>query len=229
MSKWLTNKPVLDIASFGAKHDEVVCLDKLVAGLGMLSDHCFDETIHGRNNISEGCNEGKQDTIWQFREFTVKNAGVHAPVKVRTPKVIIWDRDINDYKAERKIWGLPDLRDEIQRRFHVEAVIFDFPHESVEHQVGNVSESAVHITGPGSGSFIGWFLPRGSTQIRIYPTRDVHYMEWFLFNYMPHIQVEHVPVERGKFDQETVVRKVEVALQRFRSVWPHKHHDDMEK
>eukprot|EP00041_Stephanoeca_diplocostata_P022489 m.537350 g.537350 ORF g.537350 m.537350 type:complete len:84 (+) comp22076_c0_seq3:1976-2227(+) len=54
-----------------------------------------------------------------------------------------------------------------------------------------MANSTVFITGIGSGSHIGWYLPRGGTMIRLSPAFGLHasHLEWHLFNYMPHFQV----------------------------------------
>lgn len=225
MTRLLTKKPILKTKDLVAVHNnETFCLDKLVAGVGMLSDHCTDKTTHGRRKNSEGCNQGRQDTLWQFREYSMNQIGVNPAVKVEKPKIVIWDRHVKDYKKERKVHKLPELKAELEKQFDVEVVIFEYwGDHTVDQQIGNVSESAIHITGPGSGSFIGWFLPRGSTQIRIYPETSVYHLEWFIFNYMPHMHVDHVYADMGKFDQDHVVELVRIALHRFHSMWEHEH------
>ena len=68
----------------------------------------------------------------------------------------------------------------------------DFVSMSLEEQVGLLSQSAVHITGPGGGSYIGAYLPQGSTQIRLSHSADMYMDQRFFFNALGYIHAVYV-------------------------------------
>jgi hypothetical protein len=87
-----------------------------------------------------------------------------------------------------------------------------------------MANAQIFITGPGAGSHIGWFLPRGATMIRIYPEEWM--LEHHLFPHMSHMHVDHVNASaalrtqthlatRGIFDHAEVLRLVRLGLRRF--------------
>jgi hypothetical protein len=80
--------------------------------------------------------------------------------------VVIWNR--NDKK--RLLHDLTGFGAFLSKTLPngVEVVVTEFDGISVKEQMELMSQAAVHITGPGGGSFIGVNLPRGSTQIRLY-------------------------------------------------------------
>ena len=109
-------------------------------------------------------------------------------------RVVIWDRDASEQKGLlRKVFGLDTLAAKL-RTTHgrdVDVVsVSGWGGLSFREQVKLLSSASVFITGPGSGSFIGWYLPRGATMIRIYPTQFP--MEWHIFSFMAHIHTEYL-------------------------------------
>lgn len=239
MRKQLFGDRVRSLDDFSSAHEgSAVRLDVLLAGTGYLNDHCDDAAKHGRvQNESQkihpkkGCNQSRQATMWQFRNYILGKLGVveaTIPKSVERPRVIIWDHD-STYESDGKMGLLPTLHDAFERlrgaineRFGVECLLLSYTHESIVDQMRYVTESAIHITGPGPHSYMGWFLPHGSTMIRVYPTEASGYLEWHIMNYLPQFQVEHVVGKEGEFDHEEVLTLVEYALHRFQTAWSSK-------
>mmetsp|Transcript_3159 Transcript_3159/g.4568 ORF Transcript_3159/g.4568 Transcript_3159/m.4568 type:complete len:271 (+) Transcript_3159:1159-1971(+) len=210
----LSANEVETVKNYTKKYGGSVCFRKVAAGMGMQADHCEDGIGHGRHHgVRHDCNQGRQATLYNYRRYVMHNIGVRDILPPEN-RVIIWDRHEEDYKAERKIHGLPQLKTRIESELNVDVLIFETWHgKPIKDQIKEMSRSTIFVTGPGSGSFISWFLPRGSTQIRIYPVWFK--MEWFLFNYMSHMHVEHVDAEGGNFDEDEVMGMVEMGVHRY--------------
>eukprot|EP00466_Bigelowiella_natans_P020596 jgi/Bigna1/73543/fgenesh1_pg.24_\ len=208
LSHLFTANEVITVKNYtrdmGGRNHHPICFRKVAAGMGMLADHCEDGIGHGRkSNTRHDCNQGRQATLYNFRRYVMHNIGIR-DVLPKKNRVIIWDRDVKDYKAERKIFGLSKLKKRIEESLNIEVMLFVTWHgKPIKYQIKEMSRSTIFITGPGSGSFISWFLPRGSTQIRLYP--EWFKMEWFLFNYMPHMHVEHINCKGGHFDEDVII------------------------
>jgi len=199
----------------------VVCFDELIAGFGMLADHCDDPTAHGRKLDYAMCNVGRTMQYWRFRAWMIASLDVKEVVPA-PPKIMVWDRDVTDYKPERKIFELERLCAEIQIRFanqHVECERFvKWTGVPIETQVSKMANAQIFVTGPGAGSHVGWFLPRGATMLRIYPANWM--LEHHLFPFLSHMHVEHIDARngskgRGYFDHDQVLELVGQALRRY--------------
>merc|ERR1712032_815383 len=61
-------------------------------------------------------------------------------------------------------------------------------------QIIALRDATVHITAPGGGSFISFFMPDGATSLRIY---DADYlMEHHFFNYIPWLTPIYLQFDR---------------------------------
>ena len=145
-------------------------------------------------------------------------------------RVVIWDRDAREQKGLlRKVFGLDTLAAKL-RTTHggdVDVVtVSGWGGLSFREQVKLLASASVFITGPGSGSFIGWYLPRGATMIRIYPTKFP--MEWHIFSFMAHIHTEYMDEMDPKNNEANKIGVhanvshalllTEIALRRFEHV-----------
>mmetsp|Transcript_7197 Transcript_7197/g.17511 ORF Transcript_7197/g.17511 Transcript_7197/m.17511 type:complete len:544 (+) Transcript_7197:26-1657(+) len=215
LTSLFTRNPIETVTNYTKRVGDPVCFRKVAAGMGMLADHCEDGIGHGRmSNRRHDCNQGRQVTLWNYRNYVMGNIGIPPNALPEKNRVILWDRHVTDYKPERKIFGLPELAKRIEVELEIEAMRFETWHaKPVKYQIQQMAISTIFITGPGSGSFISWFLPRGSTQIRLYPVWSK--MEWFIFNYMPHMHVEHLDAKGGKFNEDKLMELVQMGLRRF--------------
>ncbi len=218
MMPLMSRNPVYTLRNYTrlVAKSRTVCFKKLAAGMGMHADHCEDGIGHGRaHDRRHDCNQGRQNTLYNYRRYVMGNIGL-ASTQPSANSVVIWDRNKKDYKAERKIYGLPELKTRIQDELGLPVLLYESWHaKPIKYQIKKLSEATVFITGPGSGSFISWFLPRGSTQIRLYPTKGIYMLEWFIFNYMSHMHTEHVDASGGQFDQDAVMALVQMAVHRY--------------
>eukprot|EP00470_Lotharella_oceanica_P008064 CAMPEP_0170193410 /NCGR_PEP_ID=MMETSP0040_2-20121228/56813_1 /TAXON_ID=641309 /ORGANISM="Lotharella oceanica, Strain CCMP622" /LENGTH=326 /DNA_ID=CAMNT_0010442029 /DNA_START=26 /DNA_END=1006 /DNA_ORIENTATION=- len=223
LTRLLSKNEVITLTNYTKKHGDPICFRKLVAGMGMHADHCEDGIGHGRQyQTRHDCNQGRQTTLYNYRAYVMANIGLKDVLPEKN-RVIIWDRHAKDYKEERKIYGLPQLKKRIEKEFKVEVHLYETWHgKPINYQISQMAKSTIFITGPGSGSFVSWFLPRGATQIRLYPVG--YMMEWFVFNYMPHMHVEHIKADNGRFEEETVMELVKMGLHRYDHYYHSRHH-----
>ena len=102
-----------------------MCFDRLLAGIGLLSDHCRDLAFHGQKNAGVvgsavyDCNAGHGPTVFRWRAFAMRGAGLdpdafrlaEADAEVQRKR----ERDALILKAQSKIEEtrkkVPDPRD----------------------------------------------------------------------------------------------------------------------
>eukprot|EP00035_Acanthoeca_spectabilis_P038822 m.56514 g.56514 ORF g.56514 m.56514 type:complete len:530 (+) comp9306_c0_seq1:294-1883(+) len=194
-----------------------------VSGFGMLADHCDDPTTHGRRigsdtqPVHHNCNRGRQLQLINFKKWTMHMIGLDPNLQPKKQRVLIWDRAASDYKANRKVKGLPELKARIEKELKVEVMLYEqWLGKPAKYQLETMAMSTVFVTGVGSGSHIGWYLPRGGTMVRVCnQNAEPTHMEWHIMNYMPHFQVEYVEANQGLFDQEEVMAYVTAGLNRY--------------
>jgi hypothetical protein len=213
------------------KKHGAVCLDRVVAGTARAGDHCRDATLHGLLPGDEPCMRGKHETLWGFRTHVLNRLKlpIEPPAERRylRPKVLVWNR-----RNRRVFAGLSELASTIESRFGAEVEMFDdWSKVPLRTQLRNASEAAVYIGGPGGGTFVAWFLPRGGTKIQLNPTPSSGHLDWHIFNNMAHIQTTHIDVPIGvSLDPakttppnnvaRQVLAAVRSALKRWRARWP---------
>ena len=122
----LSDRPVREFEAYvaevaaarggGGGGGDVLCFDELVAGFGMLADHCDDATTHGRFLVRDLCNRGRAPQLFRFRQWMIDALDITPPPTRDTVlrRVLVWDRAPEDYKPERKIFGLEALCAEIE-------------------------------------------------------------------------------------------------------------------
>ena len=64
---------------------KVVCFKRLLAGIGMLAEHCHDDTNHGLDQDKEDCNVGRAPLYWAFRVHAMSMLGVTEERSLCTP------------------------------------------------------------------------------------------------------------------------------------------------
>jgi Glycosyltransferase 61 len=203
MFPMITNKPVsllADIFPANNSNDTVVCFDNLLVGypfLGQVAHYYLDPTKED-TLATMGAPppfvplyfQGRQSQLWRFRLYTMQNLGVSdiAPPLLKN-RIVIWNRAGN----KRQLRQLPELAEFLRNRFeseNVEVVLTDFRGMDLAAQVELMSGTTVHISGPGGGSFIGFYLPRGATQIRLYAADFP--LDYQIFNALGYIHADYV-------------------------------------
>jgi len=210
----LFNNPVLPLDdAFKEKYKHGIRINQLFAGIGMLSEHCYDKTGHGRYTDKRGnCMYGRSHQMWRYRSLIMKNMGVNPDPHLIVPRVLIWDRAAKDFKPERKLYNLDTLRDRLIARGFEVIYVVDWKDYTILQQLEMISSSMVHVTGPGSGSHISLFLPRHATAIRIHPSE---LMEWHLFNFLGYLHIEAFQVENQQVPVEKTEKLVVEGIRRY--------------
>jgi Glycosyltransferase 61 len=201
MFPMITNKPVSLLAdTFPAdSNDTVVCFDNLLVGYPFLGQvaHYYLDTTKEDTLATRGAPQpfvplyfqGRQSQLWRFRLYTMQNLGVSDIAPPLKNRIVIWNRA----GSKRQLRQLPALAEFLRNRFeseNVDVVLTDFGGMDLAAQVELMSGTTVHISGPGGGSFIGFYLPRGATQIRLYAADFP--LDYQIFNALGYIHADYV-------------------------------------
>jgi len=167
---------------------------------------------HGRDlNLYSQCMTGRMEQMWNFRTYVKTNLGV-ADVQPKEHHIVIWQRG----DGKRGLRDLTGLGDMLKDKFKVKVTLIDWATISIEEQLRLIGSATIHITGPGGGSFIAIFLPRGATSIRLY-SQD-YGMEFHFFNYLGYIHNDYRHAPRGVVDRANVADLVQIGMHRFDSM-----------
>eukprot|EP00656_Telonema_subtile_P049934 TRINITY_DN632_c0_g1_i4.p1 TRINITY_DN632_c0_g1~~TRINITY_DN632_c0_g1_i4.p1 ORF type:complete len:634 (+),score=105.01 TRINITY_DN632_c0_g1_i4:91-1992(+) len=212
-------------ASAGAP---LLCFDTVLAGVGLLTEHCTDNSAHGDmpDTIEEQptyCNAGRGGHFWRFRVHTLKMIGAMDKPCVRgKPLQVLWsirasstfDRFEGD--AERNWFSHA-------RKFKSKLGIVK-THKAKElsmlEQVQDTADSAVMVTLGGGGASHALWLPRGGTLIIVSPIdlKD----DFVLWAHLSHVTVRWVEVGwiSSSLDPlaDQIAALVEEGLQRYSSM-----------
>lgn len=209
----ITTRPIVVMGDLFNQSSLPVCFAKILLGTPMLSDDC-DDGGHGKDlHKLSLCNYGRMEQFWNFRCFTKVNLGVDdlLPTKHR---VVIWQRA----DKKRALQGLEQLGVAIHSTLGVEVTLIDWASISIEKQLHLIGTSTVHITGVGGGSYIGLFLPRGATSIRLYPIEIDFGMDHHIFNFLGYVHTDHRRVLNGAINHTDVLGLVHQAMRRYETL-----------
>ena len=192
----ISNQGIMSFnATFGL-NDKLHCFDQVIAGIGSLSDHCDDPTIHGRKEQQEGshiCNSGVGASFWRFRNYMFRALGAKEKVLGDLRIVIQTDhsakRKYHCLSVARQLVGL-DGRTVGNMRIIVD--LYNLTSSSLKEQAEKLSEAAVFITGGGGGSFSLLFQPRWSTAIVLLGSDNITHDSNF-YPHLGYVQVKYVP------------------------------------
>jgi len=184
------------------------CFERVLVGMAMYSDDCL-EGSHGRKQDSFSlCNHGRQGQFWKFRQFTKANLGV-IDDPPSEQQVVIWKRK----QAGRQINDLESIAEDVGYRCGISVIIVDWADLSLVEQIRLIGSSTVHITPAGGGSYIGAYLPRGATTIRLY--REDSRLDWHIFHYLGYVHVKHVNCPDGDCPRDDIIEMVGEAMTRY--------------
>ena len=202
----LLKNPVLDVDYFVTLpvFQNKVCFENVYVGLGYLSDHCEDTTVHkGQTN----CNIHRAPLVYKFRNILIKNAAIENSDELF---IVLWDR-----KKKRELHHLDKIYQMLENDYSAEFKIFyvnDWKDYSIKEQISIMSKCVLYITSIGGGSFGTLFQPRGATTIKL------HYngpLDEHFFNFMGYVQLENIYTINGDYDINLVISKIPEAIQRF--------------
>lgn len=198
----------------------------MLAGIGMLSEHCTDQSLHGdmADKIDCGdfsshpawCNVGKGPQFWRFRTHTMKQLGVKDVVK-QPLQVLISVRqgkesDRFGKKSMERFIAMGTRFSKELRPHAVKAVLMS---TLIEEQVETAANSVVMVVLAGGGASTALWLPRGATLILLAPV-DVK-DDFVLWAHLSHVTVRWIEIgELNSPIPENVVQKlVEEGLARY--------------
>ena len=167
MTQFLSRYSVKLLEEYMKDHSQGACFSNMFAGIGLLSDHCLDYSHHGRIDVPMECNYGRQSQILKFRDVILSNMKVVTQTPLQTLQVLIWNRVSEASKAHRDVRGLSIVRQRLESSGVKVLWVENWPDYSITQQLEMMSSSQVYVTSPGSGSFLGWFLPRFGTMLRL--------------------------------------------------------------
>jgi len=210
LTKLLTSRePVVLNSTF--RSNKIFCFSRIVSGLGLLSDHCEDETRHGRLFIPGfRCNIGVGASVWKFRDHALRqlNVGACIPNELR----IVVDCTLSRKRT------YPQLSEGVQRlsqyynesRPDVVVVGAKLAEMSLKQQLEIISCAAVFISGAGGGAAGATvFLPRWASAFIAIGSDRRHYDIDFISR-IGYVRVKYIPLF-GTLD----VKQIDDALTSF--------------
>jgi hypothetical protein len=156
----LSSRPPLVMGDLFKQSKTPVCFENLLVGTPALSDDCNQGT-HGRDlGQVTTCNTGRMEQFWAFRSYTKANLGV-TDIKPSEHHIVVWKRP----DQRRPLQDLDKVCDELRKTLSVKVTLIDWATISITEQLELIGSATVHITGPGGGSFIAIYLPRGHSPL----------------------------------------------------------------
>ena len=219
------------------KRKKVICFDRVLGGIGMLGEHCHDNSNHGLDADTEDCNAGKGPIFWSFRLYTMSMLGVKEKNTLCEPKatntklqVLVNIRKgstaeeqggdfVDRFEAKNMVsyHQLVDkVKGELKGRHEAKTqILSEIP---LPQQLAAATKAAVFVTISGGGANIGLYLPRGATLILIcQDNKD----DFVMFNHMSYITTKWVEVDDlngppEKFPYDTVQRLIYEGIERYK-------------
>ena len=217
-----------------------ICFKRMLGGIGMLGEHCHDNSNHGLDPDTEDCNAGRGPLFWGFRLYTMKIMGVTEEATLCKPKdketklqVLINVRkgstkeeqggDFVDRMEASAMTAYTKLADNMKTKLkgrHKVAteIMSNIP---LKDQLVAATKAAVFVTISGGGANIGLYLPRGATLILIcQDNKD----DFVMFNHMSHVTTKWVEVQdlngpESNFPYATVERLIAEGVERYKDFW----------
>lgn len=185
---------------------KMICAKTAVAGLGMLTDHGFNDHGWLPSSEHEVQNHGKGALFYQFRNYMMKNLGIaDVSLNQNNQIQIVLSAHSSNY-PERDV-SFEDQYDTLSKAFpSASLVTVELATMTLKEQVELVSQSNVFVSTCGGGVMTATFLPRGATLILFYNetggfnffneslTGEPAYLDWDLFNNAGFLRVHWLPI-----------------------------------
>lgn len=152
----------------------LLCFENLFAGLSVLSDHGIDVSSHGRNPNVEWPLWGAGASLWDFRRYVLRLAGMFSEDEIPTERdlLVLLKGDLkhashgdNGSSAIQKVLERLSEIDPYATNDGVEIVTME--KMSVQDQIRYAATSKVVLSVTGSTSFPSLWLPRGGKAVLI--------------------------------------------------------------
>ena len=162
-------------------HKGLVCFDRLLAGIGLLSDHCRDLAFHGQKNQGDigkqvyDCNAGQGPTVFRWRAFAMRGVGLDpdalpcdAGARGLPPVVVMSIRRPGSRFDQQNVDDWLAMGEHLARAANVAVVAVDFSKlKTARDELEAVASATVLLTFCGGSSHVGYFLPRGATALLV--------------------------------------------------------------
>ena len=190
-------------AFFGKAGDRHVCFPRLLAGMGSMTDHCLDVTMHGRKPGPHVCNEGRAAMLWQYRNWLLEAAGGDPTLVPCRHNILVGS---NSFKRHIDNWD--EVAEAVRERLGLPVRRIDWAQLSIDEQLILASNTTLYLAMCGGSASPAMFMPRGGTMI-IWCSD--YKLDWNLYNHMSHLRVIYFPV-RDVVDIQQALRATAEAL-----------------
>eukprot|EP00658_Telonema_sp_P-2_P030513 TRINITY_DN23015_c0_g1_i2.p1 TRINITY_DN23015_c0_g1~~TRINITY_DN23015_c0_g1_i2.p1 ORF type:complete len:496 (-),score=96.02 TRINITY_DN23015_c0_g1_i2:357-1844(-) len=188
--------------------NKLVCFDRLLAGIGLLTEHCTDESGHGNDpdaymvddeEFPVYCNAGRGPQFWRFRQHSMRMLGVGEGARCGGENILQVLMNVRaggnlDRFTAESVAAWHSVAAEIAGRIRPHRVKTIEPSTlSLREQVQSTADSVVMITLAGGGASNALWLPRGGTLIVLSPV-DVK-DDFVLWGHLSHISVRWIEIQ----------------------------------
>ena len=192
-----------------SKYNESFCVADLLAGIGWLTDHCYDATNHGRNNVIPNC-PLTGHLLWDFRNHLMSNnfkiSNTNFNIINNKPIIPIL---ISGYDHKRAPIGMLQKVENVAAKFNLTVQEGLMHQMTISEQIELISRTKLFITTTGGASMISLFLPEGASVILI-PSND-GYLDHNFYSFLAHVNVYYMKAINRELDESLLysyIRKV---------------------
>jgi hypothetical protein len=191
----LTDKP-LHVINSSAAHASF-CVEEMLVGVGMLSDHCEDATDHGRRDkASPMCNVGVSSILWRYRSYLLGRARrITPPHEFHAMRNVTSSRRYILVALRASPGRLPPdfepLMRAIARDLAVPIHCVNWVALTVAQQLEVTAHASVLVSAVGGAAFTGIFLPRGATLLLVTEHYRDRYLDFGFFSALGYLRVHY--------------------------------------
>mmetsp|Transcript_21196 Transcript_21196/g.30374 ORF Transcript_21196/g.30374 Transcript_21196/m.30374 type:complete len:190 (+) Transcript_21196:638-1207(+) len=164
------------------------CFQHVVIGTGYLTDHCRDETMHGKNNVFSPCNYGLGPIFKDFHYYIRKRMQSQVVYNDKEQRRIL--AIFESHKGLIRMSEVANIAQKTAQMYHLGYEEYhNFTDYDIPSQMKIVSRAQVVLLSPGSLSFLAFFLRPGSTMILLYTQYkyDAH-----LWPHVTHLKIHFI-------------------------------------
>ena len=190
------------------KSNSSFCVTDMLAGIGWLSDHCYDSTNHGRNNVMPNC-PLTGHMLWKFRLHLMNNNNKYSNGSGinMLPMIPLF---ISGYDHKRAPPGMLKTIENLAANLNL-TVHSGLMHQmSISEQITLLSRVKLFITTTGGASMISLFLPEGASVILI--AGNDGYLDHNFYSFLSHINVYFMGTRDGILDERQLQLYIRKAL-----------------
>ena len=175
-----------------------VCGKHSVAGLGMLTDHGYNNHGHSVQDYERPVNVGRGASLRRFRDWSLKKAGMPKHVPEKNARYNITFSLDSSHSRDRRIRFEKQVL-AVKAAFqgnstipvNIEQVILK--EMSLHEQLQLAMQSSIFVTVAGGGAATAFYLPKGATLVMYFP--DHRRLDWDLWNHYANLNVHWMPTK----------------------------------